>query len=43
MPNLNFAKDFVQINQLEHEYYYIQIFLFVQPVTAEVQELCDAA
>jgi hypothetical protein len=43
MPNLDFAEDFVQINHLEHEYYYIKISSFVQPVTAEVQGLCDAA
>jgi len=43
MPNLNFAEDFVQINHFEHEYYYIQIFPFVQPVTAKAHGLCDAA
>ena len=43
MPNLNFAEDFVQTNHLEHEYYYIQISPFVQPVTPEVQGLCEAA
>jgi len=43
MPNLNFAEDFVQSNHLEHKYYYIQISSFVQPVTAEVQGLCETA
>ena len=43
MPNLNFAEDFVQTNQLEHEYYYIKISSFVQLVTAEVRGLCETA
>jgi len=43
MPNLYFAEDFVQTNQLEHEYYYIKISSFVQLVTAEVQGLCETA
>jgi len=43
MPNLNFAEDFVQTIHLEHKYYYIKISPFVQPVTPEVQGLCEAA